>query len=140
MGYRFVEHTADLGIEVWGESLDELFAEALVAFTDTLTEVERVDEQREVTIELSAPGLEELLVAWLEELLFLYETEGLLCRRAEVAVVELPDGPTLAAGAFGEVHDLDRQPLKTLVKAITYHRLAVTRKAGGYRAQVILDL
>lgn len=142
MGHRFIEHTADLGIEVQAESLDALFADALVAFTDTVVEVEKVGEAETRRFEIKASDLDELMVTWLEELLYCYETQGLLFRRAEVTLVDEDKGLlNLTATAHGAPHDPRRQPLKTLVKAITYHRLEVEQEDdGSWRAQVIFDL
>jgi SHS2 domain-containing protein len=93
-------------------------------------------------------------VDWLNELLFLFETERLLVARAAVsldapAAVSL-DAPaavsldrravSLRAGVHGERHDPARHGLKVLVKAVTYHGLAIERAAEGYVATVIFDI
>lgn len=101
MSYRFVDHTADVAAELAAADLGGLFAAALAAFTDTLTERERVEPRDERRISLSAPGLEELLVAWLEELLYVFESEDVLFREAEVTVVEGSGGWALDAAVRG---------------------------------------
>lgn len=143
MGYRFLSHTADTGVEAWAPTREELFAEALTAFTDTVTDVGRVRPQLVRELEVAAPGLPDLMVEWLEELLYRFETEGILFAAAEVTVTadEEEDLLTLTARARGEEYDPGRQPLKILVKAVTYHHLEVGEGAdGSWRARVIFDI
>ena len=140
MPHRFLSHTADLGVEIEAASLDALFADAVAAFSDAITEVDQVAERVARPLSAEAPELPDLLLAWLEELLYLFETEGLIFRRAE-ARVDHREGAWRAAGeAYGEPWDEARLPLKVLIKAITYHQLEVTRTAQGFRARVIFDI
>jgi SHS2 domain-containing protein len=138
--YRFLEHTADCGLEVEAESRERLFAEALAGLTDTITELARVEERERRDLAVAAASFEDLLVEWLGELVFRFETEGLLFRRAEVAIAGEPPELRLAATAWGEAYDPRRHPLKVLVKAVTHHRLEVTATDAGWRAQVLLDI
>ena len=92
MTYRFVEHTADMGIEVEATSFEELLAESLVALTDSLTDVTDVRALMERGVSLEAASREELLVDWLNELVFLFEVESMLFRRAELAIAERAGG------------------------------------------------
>lgn len=141
MSYRFLDHTADVGAELAAPDLGGLFAAALAAFTDILTERERVEPREERRIALSAPGREELLVDWLEELLYLFETEGALFHDARVAIEAGEGGWALEATARGEAHDPARHPAKVLVKGVTYHGLAVRPAGeGGWVGRVIFDI
>jgi len=158
--YRFLDHTADVGLEIEAPSLAALFAEAAAAFTDTLTVREEVRAVDEVRVELTADALDELMIEWLDELNFRFETEGLLV--AEVAVeiesresrresgwhLEKPSGDKGSPGGWhlsavvrGEAYEPERHPVKVLIKAVTYHRLEVRETVGGgWFARVIFDL
>jgi protein archease len=141
VSYRVLDHTADTGVEVVAASRDALFAEALRAFTDTVTEVGRVGEGVRRRLAVSAETLPDLLAVWLEELLYRFETEGLLFSRAEVAIAEEPGGLALTAEVEGEEYDAARHPLKILVKAVTHYLLeAGSAPGGGWRARVIFDI
>jgi protein archease len=141
--HRPLEHTADLGVELDAPSLDALFAEAAVALGDTLTPVAGVgsDLARELRVESSDTEL--LLVDFLNELLFLFETEGLIVASAQVQV-ECGAGTAgvarLRAHVRGERYDETKHPLRSLVKAVTYHGLRVWRDGDRFRAQVLFDL
>jgi len=144
MTHRFFDHTADIGADIEAPSRDALFAEALRAFTDTLTPLDLLDRaggppvEREIALE--AESLDDLMIAWLEELLFLFEVESLLFSRAEVRVEERPPGFGLRASARGVTYDPERHPLKILIKGVTYHELTVEKTAEGWRARVIFDI
>lgn len=138
--YRLLEHTADLGIEVTASGLGELFTEALRALTDVLTSLDRVGFDEVCSVELSAPSLEGLLVDWLNEAIFLHETEGLVFARAAVDVRRDAQGWHLTAELDGEPFSLEQHGLKTLIKAATHHQLQVEQDAGRWRARVIFDL
>ncbi len=69
MPHRFLSHTADLGVEIEAASLDALFADAVAAFSDAITEVDQVAERVARPLSAEAPELPDLLLAWLEELL-----------------------------------------------------------------------
>ena len=77
------------------------------------------------------------MVDWLSELLYLHDVENLLFKEFKVVSVG-EDG--LKAIAKGEPFQEGVHAIKTEVKAVTYHRLEVRKKNGGWRAQVIFDL
>lgn len=141
MRHRFLSHTADLRLEVTAPSLEELFAEALVGFTEAMTEVGTVEERDRWEVEAEADDLPGLLVAWLDELLFRFDARGLLPRRAAVRIAEEGGSFRLGATVFGEPYDPERHEIKVLLKAITYHGLAVEQTAAReWRAEVIIDI
>lgn len=135
--FRFIDHTGDAGVRVYGESLPALFGHAAEALFESMTEPGKISESESIPISVEASGLEELLVAWLNEFLFLFDTKGLLFRRFEI------DSLTehhLDAIARGETYDGARHPIKTPIKAVTYHGLQIWRNNRVWEAQIIFDL
>ena len=134
--YRWVDHTAEVELAIEADSEGEVFAEALAALAELLggrsddDGAPGADERRTVTA--SAADRPALLAAWLEELVFLAESQGF--EPARVETLELgPDGlRAVVAGRLG-----DPPPL---VKAVTYHRLSFEPRGRGYRASVVLDV
>lgn len=135
--YRLINHTADLGIEVYGEGLQELFSNAGFALFDIMTDISRVRETTEKFITVEGNDLEQLMVNWLNDLLYLFDVEGLLFKRFEVQ--EVADNH-LKALVVGECYDPDRHIMETAVKAATYHQIQVVKENNGWRAQIIIDL
>lgn len=138
MATRPISHTADIGFKISSATLGGLFEEAAAAFTDCLVEKGglSVPKTRQ-TFRLEAASLEELLVTWLEELLFLFETKGLVGVTFDVKHCEIKNFE--AEVGLMEWDEKD-QPLKTQVKAVTYHGLQVKKTERGFEAQIILDV
>jgi SHS2 domain-containing protein len=119
MRYRLLEHTADAMIEAYGETLGERFANAAYALFDQMTDVTKVSPTGEIRLELEAEGREQLLVDFLQELLFLHDVESLVFGQFEVQV----EANKLVAVARGELFDEDKHSKRSVVKGVTYHRL-----------------
>ena len=126
MKYKLLEHTADAMVEAYGEDLGERFGNAAYAMFDLMTDVSRVKPKGEVEIKLKAESREQLLVDFLQELLFLHETEDLILSKFEVKT----DGRDLDARVWGEKFDEKRHSKHAVVKAITYHKLEFDDKKG----------
>ena len=135
--FKFIDHTADMGILVYGETLPLLFQHAAEGLLHIITDPERIREKESREISVRANGLEELLVNWLNELLYLFETSGFLFRRSEI--LHLGDY-FIEAAAFGEIFDEGYHPILRTIKATTYHQLRVTREKAGWEARIIFDL
>jgi SHS2 domain-containing protein len=141
MTIHFLDHTADVGAEIEAASLGELFAEAAQALLETIADPATVRTSLHRDFELSASDLETLLVDWLGELVYVFEVDRQLFRDAAVTLTEAADGWRLAAVARGEPYDPERHPIRVLVKAVTWHGLAVgCREDGAWRARVIFDI
>ena len=138
--YSIFDHTADIGVEVTAPSLPVLYETAAFALFDIMAEPrETHPDSKGVSLEVSvtAADLEELLVRWLSELLYLYDTRGLLLYRFEV--VEVSAG-RLRARVEGERPDPLRHRVKTEIKAVTYHQVTVKRDGDSWRARVVFDV
>jgi SHS2 domain-containing protein len=135
--YKLLDHTADIGIIAFGRDLPEAFGNAAYAMFDILTDMDRVEETGEFNLRVSASNTEELLVAWLDELLYRYETERLICKRF---VIDDIDDISLSATVFGEKVDPARHEIKLEIKSVTYHQLKVEKTDDGWTAQVIFDV
>ena len=135
--YEFIEHTADLGFKAYGATLEELFTHAAEAFFEAMVSRENVSEETERCIEVEADAPDDLMVSWLGELLYLFDTERLVFKRFDVKRI---DNNRLEANAWGEVFDPARHEIKSGIKAVTYHQLYVKENDGSWEAQVILDV
>jgi SHS2 domain-containing protein len=140
MAYAFFDHTGDVGVTLTGRTLDELFASAALAFSDTLTPLGAIDPRRPEELDVAAPELDLLMVDFLSELLYRFDTRAWLTREAQVEVRERDGGWELQGTLVGERHDPDRHPVKILIKAVTYHGLRVIKSNGVWRANVVFDI
>jgi len=134
--FEILDHTADVGIIAYGADLKQAFANAGRALFSLITELDDVKEVIHRDAELTASDEESLLVEWLNELIYQFDTEGIIFKRFDI--VQL-DSTRLKARGYGEKVDKSRHKLKTGVKAATYHMLKVERGNGG-RVQVLFDI
>ena len=135
--FEILDHTADIGIIVYGEDLKSLFENAGKAFFHLITDLKKVRLRTERKIEIGGESLERLMVDWLNELLYLHDVENLLFKRFRV---ESAGEAGLKAKVNGEIFQEGVHVIKTEVKAVTYHQLEVRQEKGGWRARIIFDL
>ena len=134
--FEIIDHTADVGIVAYGANIAEAFANAGRGLFSLITDPDDIDETEYRDIEVTAPDRESLLVAWLNELIYLFDAESMLFRRFDISDL----GATrLRATVYGEVADSSRHRLKAGVKAATYHMLEVDGSDGG-RVRVLFDV
>jgi SHS2 domain-containing protein len=132
--FRPLEHDAELGLEIEGESLEEVFADAALGFAALLVPPAAIAARSARRVTVTGEDHAELLVRWLAEWHYLYETEGWL--PAELRVTEASAG-RLAGEARGGVPDV---PASREIKAVTRHQALVERAGKGWRARVIFDV
>lgn len=135
--YDFIEHTGDIGIRVYGQTHRDLFQNAFNAFFKILIEPEQVKPSRERMIVVENEGWERLLVSWLSEFLYMFETDHWLFRTCDIQ--SLDENHVQAVGR-GEKFDPKRHEIKTEVKAVTYHQLSIQKKNGLWETNIILDI
>ncbi len=134
--FEILDHTADVGIIAYGADMRQAFANAARALFSLITELDDVEEVLHWDIELTASDVESLLVEWLNELVYRFDTEGILFKRFDI--IQL-DNTHLKTRGYGEKVDSSRHKLKIGVKAATYHMLKVD-KNDGCRLQVLFDI
>jgi SHS2 domain-containing protein len=132
--YKLLDHTADALVEVYGKTLDEIFSNAAYSMFDQITDANRVEPRGEVKIVLSAQSKEQLLVDFLQELLFLHDTENLVFKEFIVHT----NGRTLEAVVRGEEFNEAKHEKRSVVKGVTYHKLEIDQRSG--KATVLFDV
>jgi SHS2 domain-containing protein len=126
MKYEFIEHTADVAIKAYGKSIGESFENAATGMFEVITDLSRVEPVGEYEVRVKSDNIENLLVDWLGELLFLLETQEVLLSEFDVKIENL----SLVAKVKGEAIDREKHVLRSDVKACTYHMLEVNEKEG----------
>ena len=135
--YEIIEHTADIGVKAYGKSLSEAFANAAKAMFDIITDNSEIESVGEYEIQLEANDLEQLLVDWLGELLFLNTAKNLVFNFFNVILDDKKF--RLTAHVFGEKFDISKHKIGVEIKAVTYHILEVRNKRPYY-VQVLFDI
>lgn len=136
--YKLIDHTADLGMEVTGRTKRELFTKAALSLMDIVVErkgtVAGVKEKA-LIVEGSDPA--DLLINFLREILYLFNGEALIIGKCEITKC---GNKKLDARLWLEPYNKKKHTIKTELKAVTYHGLAVEKTKKGWRAMVIFDV
>lgn len=137
MRYRIIDHTADTGIAVSAADGRSLFENAAFALFDLLTDLDRVVGTETLNLTVAGQDWPDLMVNWLRELLYLWVGREFLVKAVRVhGLDEYRLSATLAVERF----DPERHVIKTEIKAVTYHQLAVASGPDGWQAQIIFDI
>jgi len=132
-------HVADIGVRGYGNTPEEAFAGGARAMFSVMVDLETVEPRTGVEVECSAPDLETLFVEWLNELLFLSDSEGMVFSEFEVEIEK--EGTVLKGKARGEPLVPEKHHTMTEVKAATYSQLKVEKMEDGrWAAQCIVDV
>jgi SHS2 domain-containing protein len=133
--FEFIEHTADMGLVAYGETLAEAFANAAYGMFSIIADLDNVREVESRRVVVSDTDMEGLLFEWLNDLIYLFDVEMLIFCRFDI--VEFGEDK-LEVVCHGEKYDASRHRLKTGVKSATYHMLEVNAEKNTVR--VIFDV
>lgn len=131
--FEEIEHTADWAYQVRGENLAQLFVRAALGLYSLVGMQLAPKEQITKDIQLQEIDRESLLVAWLNELLYLHESEGLGFEKINIQYLDQTNLQAEVTGA------LTQQWLKD-IKAVTYHNLAICETESGLEVTLVLDV
>jgi len=133
----FLDHTADTGILVHEDSLESLFSTSAKAMFHIICPRENHNNTVQHSITMTAPDIEQLMVNWLSELNFLFQTEQfLLSGIPEITI----DGLSLQARVSGEKVDFNKHDIEVEIKAVTYYKLYVKKTDNKWGTQIIFDI
>ena len=135
--YTLLDHTADLGIRVYGTDLKDLFEGAGRALMHLMVKAEIPSKTHSMKISVSGEDLADLMVRWLGEILYLFAGEKLVVTSIRVGSVSSSHlEATLETAPFEpEFHEVLSD-----IKAVTYHQSQVTEKENGWEARIIFDV
>lgn len=135
--FETFDHTADLGLRIKAETLEELFVEAAQGITAQIVEnVAEISPTDELTIEKQGTEIDYLLFDWLDELIYQYDVHNRIFAKFEINLTDEGFTATLR----GEPVDRDKHILSHEVKAVTYHGFSVEETEHGWRAEFIVDI
>lgn len=137
MDYEILDHTADVCLRIYGKSFGELFENAARAMMELITDREKINPSQEIEIEVHGENIEELLVHWLQEILFLHEVKKMVFKDFRLNLIS----ETHAKGkAIGEKIDIDKHELSFDIKAVTYHNLKIEPINDKLKVDIVFDI
>ena len=141
-GFKVIEHTADVGLNVYGKDKEELFINAargmFYLITGSAITVVPNEFEKYYNIESTGTDVEDLLVNWLEDLLFIHNTEFIIF--TDFLISNMTAGMIQAKAGAIKLKDSPYQVV-TEIKAVTYHNLRVSQKISGiWEGTVVFDI
>jgi SHS2 domain-containing protein len=135
--YKVFDHTADLGLEIFGKDERELFSNAAFAIFDLTVDLRDVNASEVRRISVTGSDREDLFINYLREILYIFNGEGMLLK--EFSILEI-SSRRLVGEVRGEAFNSERHSIKAEIKAVTYHQVEVGKNKGGWKARVIFDV
>lgn len=138
MKFKFLEHTADIKFQAFGKNIEEVFENSALALKESISEDE-VKEKIKKKISISARGIENALQNFLEEFLFLFETEEFLPGKiSEMKIKEKKGVYSVMCRMTGD--KAGNYEIRHHVKAVTFNDIFVRKEKGKWVGQVVLDV
>jgi SHS2 domain-containing protein len=149
--FEILDVSGDVGIKAFGKDIEEAFVHAALGMFSLITDLDVIKEKKAIDVSAESDSLDGLLVSWLNELIFYFDTYGFIGSTITISEitpspllqsegVEAGDGYKLKATVCGEEFDQKRHTGKLLIKAATYHKLKIEKRHGMFEIHVIFDI
>ena len=135
MKYKFLEHTADVKFQAFGKSLEQAFSNAAMALKEVMAGKIKIKAKITKKIKIKGKDNESLLYNFLEEFLFLLDSQGFIL--SKIKKIEIKENK-LTAEVLGDKASLYK--FNNDVKAVTYNQMYVKKDKNKYIVQVVLDV
>lgn len=139
MRYKFFQHTADAKFRAFGKSLEEAFFHAALAVASLMWDWEKIAPRIDIPITAKGKDLEQLLVNFLEEILYLLDTRHFLLASVDAISIEQKNGAWMLRAVFKGDERMSGYEVYGDVKAITYNEIDVSDRSP-YAVQVVVDV
>ena len=141
MPYKFVEGLtrADVAFEVKGRNINRFFEDSAMALFDIMANPKKVGKKIKKTFQMEKSNIEELMYAFLDEIIYLKDKDALVFNSCKISINETKK-LKLKAVLFGDRIDHEKQELRVDPKAVTMHKFLVKKEKGNYIARVIIDI
>ncbi len=137
--YIILDHTADGKFMAFGKNLEEAYGNSALALASLMWDWKKIEKRVTFPIDVLGSDLEQLLVRFLEEILYLLETENFLLGSVEgVKIEKKPEGFGLQASFSGD-QGAHKYEIYGSVKAVTYNEMKI-RKNDYVSIQVVVDM
>jgi SHS2 domain-containing protein len=138
---KIIDHTADEAIEIFADSTEGLFTAAAYGMKDVLVEPFELEDKAVKKLFLNESTKEELLVKFLDEINFLFQTEKWLFNKVSTIKINADSGGwTITSELEGEIYNARKHVLKHEIKAVTFHQMEIKETSGGFITRIVFDI
>lgn len=141
MSFRFIEHTADIAVEITEDTIEKLFITSANAWLSSAVEILNRQLESSKKFIFTANTLEELLIEFLSELNFqLYTRKWIFISMKEIKLQQTGTGYQLEVEVFGQSFNENNHKLKVEIKAVTYHQMKIEKKNNNFFTKIVFDI
>ncbi len=137
MGYKIIDTTADIGIEVWGKNFKELLEESVRGMVSIMYDLQKINGNKSLNIEIEGFDKEDLLISLLNEIIYLRDARKFLVK--DIEIKDLSEN-RLSAILYGDIFDPQIHEILEDIKAATYHNIEIKKENGLIKSQIIFDV
>jgi SHS2 domain-containing protein len=139
--YNFKDHTADIAVDIEADSLNELFTAAAFTWRESISDDKNDGSFENKSLTFHDESLEILLVAFLSELNFLFQSEHwMMSSVQQIDIQKEKNDWNLSIMINGGHFDRNQMQLKSEIKAITYHQMEIKEKNGKFSTRIVFDI
>lgn len=138
--YKFIEHTADIAVELTSSTIEELFLCAVDAWNKAMLDAEILYDDEKIKLDFEAESLEELLVNFLSEINYLFLSKKWFCTSVEDIKLHHTNNYKLTARLAGLNVQPSKIDFKEEIKAITYHQLEIKKVNNLFTTRIVFDI
>lgn len=135
--FETIDISGDVGLKIYGTSMEDLFSNAAKGLFSLITDTSGIEPKKTISITAHGENHESLLIAFLNELIFHFDTHGLI---GIVIKIDAITNHVVHATVSGEDFDPERHEGKLLLKAATYHDVSIEESGGRWKAFVMFDI
>jgi len=135
--YRLNKHQSEIAVRVIGNSQADLFVNSAFALFDVMADIKAIESRERLPLEVEGTDRDDLMVNWVRELLYLYQSSGYLLR--EFQVHEVKD-TIVRAEVCGEKIDPDRHEIKQEIASIAFHKSRMEKTGNQWTAHLIFEI
>lgn len=143
-GYRYMDHTADVGLEVFAPNLSSLFEHAAMGMMSFICPSQSIEIHETLKITLHEELQDRLLLNWLREILFLVYSRNWIFKSFQVEINPVlksdVNGYLLNAYLHGETFNPSRHEICKEIKAVTRHLFSLKQREDGWESQILFDV
>ncbi len=141
MPFKFIEHTADIAVEIEEDSIEKLFITSANAWRTSVMEGSSIQIESSKKFIFTSNTLEGLLIEFLSELNFqLYTHKWVFVSVKEIKLQELTTGFQLEVEVLGQSFNNGLHFLKAEIKAVTYHQMMIEKKENIFSTRIVFDI
>lgn len=139
--FNFLDHTADIAVDVEADSLDELFTASAHSWRESISDDKYSLSTERRSVVLSDDNLEILLVSFLSELNYVYQSESWIMDSVNTLQINKKDDLWyLGVELLGRTFNRDKVNFKAEIKAITYHQMEIIEQNGKFFTRIVFDI